>query len=71
MLEKVGNSNGKSNLASSASRDLTSLEVLEKVAVEHSIHFNFPKPEKIPPPVLKIEDGVFGYSPEKILYENI
>jgi hypothetical protein len=47
------------------------MEVLEKVAVEHSIHFNFPKPEKIPPPVLKIEDGVFGYSPEKILYENI
>lgn len=31
----------------------------------------FPKPEPIPPPILKIEDGLFGYSEDKILYEDI
>jgi hypothetical protein len=47
------------------------MEVLQKVVVEHSMQFYFPKPEKIPPPILKIEDGVFGYTPDKILYNDI
>lgn len=39
--------------------------------MEQSIHFTFPKPEPIPPPILKIENGVFGYTEDKILYEDI
>lgn len=52
-------------------KKLEKMELIEKVQIEHSIHFNFPKPEHIPPPILKIENGVFGYTPEKILYEDI
>lgn len=44
---------------------------IEKVSVESSIHFKFPKPEPIPPPIVKIENGVFGYTEDKILYEDI
>jgi hypothetical protein len=47
------------------------MDVIEKVQEEIKISFSFPKPEPIPPPIMKIEDGVFGYSPDKILYENI
>lgn len=52
-------------------KKLEKMEVIEKVKVEHSISFKFPKPENIPPPIVKIEDGVFGYTPDKILYEDI
>lgn len=45
--------------------------MIEEVVVESTIEFTFPKPEPIPPPILKIEDGVFGYSEDKILYEDI
>ena len=41
--------------------------MVEKVLIESSIEFNFPIPENIPPPILKIEDGSFGYSADKIL----
>jgi ATPase subunit of ABC transporter with duplicated ATPase domains len=45
--------------------------MVEKVLIESSIEFNFPIPENIPPPILKIEDGSFGYSADKILYNDI
>lgn len=44
---------------------------IEKVSIESSMVFKFPKPEPIPPPIIKIENGVFGYSEDKILYEDI
>ena len=33
--------------------------------------FKFPKPEPVPPPLINIENGVFGYTEDKILYEDI
>lgn len=52
-------------------KKLEKMDIIEKVKLDSSISFNFPKPEEIPPPLLKIEDGKFGYTPEKILYEDI
>lgn len=52
-------------------KKLEKMVLIEKVQVEKNIHFNFPTPEPIPPPILKIEDGVFGYTPDKILYEDV
>lgn len=52
-------------------KKLEKMVVIEKVKVEASINFNFPKPEHIPPPLVKIEDGIFGYTEDKILYEDI
>lgn len=52
-------------------KKLEKMVVIEKVQVEQHIKFNFPTPEPIPPPIMKIEDGVFGYSADKILYEDI
>jgi len=52
-------------------KKLEKMEMIEKVVVEHNIEFTFPEPEPIPPPILKIEDGVFGYSEDKILYTDI
>jgi len=42
--------------------------VIEQVLLDSEIEFNFPVPDIIPPPLIKIEDGIFGYSPDKILY---
>jgi len=44
---------------------------IEKVSIESSICFKFPKPEQVPPPIIKLENGVFGYTEDKILYEDI
>ena len=52
-------------------KKLEKMNVIAKVQLEGSISFNFPKPEEIPPPLLKIEDGKFGYTADKILYEDI
>lgn len=52
-------------------KKLDKMVMVDKVVTECTIKFKFPKPEPIPPPVLKIEDGVFGYTPDKILYEDV
>jgi hypothetical protein len=43
------------------------MEVIEKVILDDQVQFFFPKPERIPPPLLKIEDGEFYYHPEKVI----
>ena len=45
--------------------------MIEKVIIDSGIEFLFPVQEHIPPPILKIEDGSFGYSLDKILYTDI
>jgi hypothetical protein len=42
------------------------MDVIEKVVLDDQVQFFFPKPERIPPPLLKIEDGEFYYHPEKV-----
>jgi len=38
---------------------------------EHKMNFNFPEPERIPPPVLMFQKVKFGYSEDKILYKDM
>jgi ATPase subunit of ABC transporter with duplicated ATPase domains len=52
-------------------KKLEKMDVIEKVTIESTIQFNFPKPEHVPPPLIKIENGVFGYTEDKILYTDI
>lgn len=71
IVAKFRANNSRASMAQCRMKKLDKMVLIEKVQTEMSIKFNFPKPEKIPPPLLKIENGVFGYTPEKILYEDI
>ena len=51
-------------------KKLDKMEMIEKVVIEDQIEFEFPKPERIPPPLLKIEDGTFYYTPNKVSNNN-
>ena len=52
-------------------KKLEKMERIEEVVVDRTIEFNFPVPDILPPPLIKIEDGEFGYSPDKILYRDM
>lgn len=71
LIAKFRANNARASMAQSRIKKLEKMVMIEKVTMESGIQFTFPKPEPIPPPILKIEDGVFGYSPDKILYEDI
>eukprot|EP00937_MAST-01D_sp_MAST-1D-sp2_P001234 g1234.t1 len=43
----------------------------EPVRREHSLNFEFPNPERLPPPVLMFQDVAFGYSEDKVLYKHV
>jgi ATP-binding cassette subfamily F protein 3 len=47
------------------------MDIVEEITEETADYFYFPVPEKIPPPVLHIDDGVFGYTPNKIILKKI
>lgn len=61
----------RSSMAQCRIKKLEKMVMIEEVVLENNIEFSFPEPEPIPPPILKIEDGVFGYSEDKILYTDI
>ena len=71
IVAKFRANNSRASMAQCRMKKLEKMEVIEKVQIDSSISFKFPKPEEIPPPILKIEDGRFGYTPEKILYEDV
>jgi len=47
------------------------MDKIDEILEDPSIVFIFPVPDKIRPPILKIDDGVFGYNKESILLKNI
>ena len=53
----------------------TSLQVrsglTEAVAREHTVKLHFTDVGKLPPPVLQFINVTFGYSPDRVLYENV
>jgi len=61
----------RSSMAQCRIKKLEKMIVIEKVVIDSQIEFNFPAPERIPPPCLKIEDGTFYYKESNVLYENV
>ena len=63
--------------ASRASQAQSKLKILEKlpdlkpVVVESCIAFSFPPVEKLPPPIIVMDEVTFGYDPSKILFSNV
>lgn len=43
----------------------------EAVKQEHVVRLQFTDVGKLPPPVLQFINVTFGYSPDRILYENV
>lgn len=43
----------------------------EAVAREHTVKLHFTDVGKLPPPVLQFINVTFGYSPDRVLYENV
>lgn len=47
------------------------MDAIEDIFEDPSCIFIFPTPEKLRPPLLKIDEGSFGYIPGKPLLKNI
>jgi len=58
-------------LAQSKIKELAKMEIVEEIIEDPACVFKFPVPEQLEPPLLKIEDGKFGYSIDKILLKDI
>jgi len=71
LIAKFRANAARSSMAQCRIKKLEKMDVIEKVIEDSEVQFKFPEPENIPPPLLKIEDGEFGYSPDKILYKDI
>ncbi|WWC66737.1 uncharacterized protein I206_100642 [Kwoniella pini CBS 10737] len=57
--------------AQSKIKILEKLPELEPPEQDDSESFKFPDPEKISPPLLQLDEATFGYSPEKIILQNV
>lgn len=71
LIAKFRANNSRASMAQCRIKKLEKMDVIEKVQVDSEYSFKFPKPEPIPPPIMKIEDGEFGYTSDKILYRDI
>ena len=43
----------------------------EKVETDRVVHLNFENVGKLPPPVLQFSEVTFGYSRDRVLYQNV
>ena len=51
----------RASLVQSRIKALNKMDVVDDIIEDPSCIFIFPNPDKLRPPLLKIEDGVFGY----------
>lgn len=58
-------------LVQSRIKAIGKLEHVEEIIEDPTCVFIFPTPEKLRPPLLKIEDGLFGYSKQKVILRGI
>lgn len=47
------------------------MDLIDEVVDDPNCVFIFPTPEKLRPPLLKIEEGLFGYSKENIILKGL
>ena len=57
----------RASLVQSRIKALKKMDLIEDVLEDPSCHFIFPQVEKVSPPLLRIDDGVFAYSSEALL----
>ncbi len=61
----------RASLVQSRIKSLQKMELVEEIIEDPTCIFIFPTPDKLRPPLLKVEDGLFGYSETKILLKNL
>ena len=61
----------RASLVQSRIKAIGKMELVEEIIEDPSCVFIFPSPDKLRPPLLKIEDGYFGYQEEKYILRNI
>jgi len=47
------------------------MDVIKEILEDPTCVFNFPEPELLHPPLLKIEEGSFGYNENELLFNDI
>jgi len=61
----------KASMVQSRIKSLNKMELVEEILEDPTCVFIFPTPDKLRPPLLKIEDGKFGYSLDKLILKDI
>ena len=61
----------KARQAQSRLKALERMEPLAAVAEDRYVIFQFPKPEKLPPPILRLEQASAGYAPGQAVLTNL
>lgn len=50
---------------------MNKMELIDDIIEDPSCVFIFPTPEKLRPPLMRIEDGIFGYNKESVILKNL
>lgn len=62
----------KASLVQSRLKHLERIKRVETVLQEDpNYHFEFSPPDQVRPPIIRVDDGVFGYSPEDVLLKDL
>ncbi|ORY61220.1 ABC transporter [Pseudomassariella vexata] len=70
-IDKFRYNAGKAAEAQSRIKKLERMPILEAPEAEYSVKFKFPEVEKLSPPIVQMSGVTFGYTPERILLENV
>lgn len=70
-IDKFRYNAAKSSEAQSRIKKLEKLPVLQPPEEDKVITFNFPEPDQLSPPILRLQDVSFGYSPDDLLLQNV
>ena len=62
----------KASLVQSRIKHLERIKRVESVIQEDpNYHFEFSPPDQVRPPIIRVDDGVFGYTPEDIILKDL
>ena len=62
----------KASLVQSRIKHLERIKRVEAVLQEDpNYHFEFSPPDQVRPPIIRVDDGIFGYSPEDIILKDL
>ena len=61
----------RASLVQSRIKALQKMELVEEIIEDPTCIFIFPTPDKLRPPLLKVEDGLFGYNQNRLLLRNL
>ena len=70
-IEKFRANAKRATLVQSRIKTLEKMSLVEEVLADPTCTFIFKTPEKIMPPLLKVEQGVFGYNKDEIVLKNL